>query len=102
MITYKRADDDLVLLWNWEKPQMECIKAENTNENGVGLANGIGLSVWEHNKQNSNCICTLIFLLVVNIIRKAKNYSQLYKQTNINIANNLDNKKQLRYNLNFS
>jgi len=45
MITYKRADDDLVLLWNWEKPQMECIKAENTNENGVGLANGIGQSI---------------------------------------------------------
>ena len=56
---------------------MECIKAENTNENGVGLANGIGLSVWEHNKQNSNCIYTLIFLLVVNIIRKANNYSHL-------------------------
>ena len=72
---------------------MECIKAENTNENGVGLANGIGLSVWEHNKQNSNCICTLIFLLVVNIIRKTNNYNHLYKQTSIKIANNLDNKK---------
>ena len=81
---------------------MECIKAENTNENGVGLANGIGLSVWEHNEQNSNCICTLIFLLVVNIIRKANNYCHLYKQTSIKIANNLDNQKQLRYNLNFS
>ncbi|KAG5054844.1 hypothetical protein JHK85_007354 [Glycine max] len=30
---------------NAGKLQMECIKAENTNENGVGLANGIGLSV---------------------------------------------------------